>query len=162
MINLSEFESRPGFGRRLLRLTQAGPIGGRRDRPDRPLLGSGEAPSLRERMWCAMSAEIVAIARFVPKPDARDRVLAALERVTIATHAEPGCILLALHAGEDGNFVQIGKWEKLDDWRAHGEAASVGELDRDIEGLLATEREIAWFRPLTVGDPGRSAIWRLS
>jgi quinol monooxygenase YgiN len=109
-------------------------------------------------MVSAMSAEIVAVARFVPRPEARDRVLAALERVTVATHAEPGCVLLALHVGEDGDFLQIGKWESLERWRAHGDAASVHRLDRDLEGLLAREREIRWFRPLPVGDPGRSAI----
>jgi len=83
-----------------------------------------------------VSAELVAIARFVPVPAARDRVLAALERVTVATQSEPGCLLVALHAGEDGDFLQIGKWESLDPWRAHGEAASVRQLDREVEGLL--------------------------
>jgi len=105
-----------------------------------------------------VSAELVAIARFVPVPAARDRVLAALERVTVATQSEPGCLLVALHAGEDGDFLQIGKWESLDPWRAHGEAASVRQLDREVEGLLAQEREIRWFRPRPVGDPARNAI----
>jgi hypothetical protein len=38
------------------------------------------------------------------------------------------------------------------------DAASDRELDHEIEGLLAREREIAWFRPLPVGDPGRNAV----
>jgi quinol monooxygenase YgiN len=105
-----------------------------------------------------MSAEIVAIARFVPRPEAYDRVLAALERVTIATHEEPGCVLVALHTGDDGDLMQIGKWESLDAWRAHGDADSVRDLDRDIEGLLAEDREISWFRPRPVGDPGKNAV----
>jgi quinol monooxygenase YgiN len=105
-----------------------------------------------------MSAEIVAIARFFPKPEAYDRVLAALERVTIATHAEPGCILVALHTGDDGDLMQIGKWESLDTWRAHGDAESVRDLDRDIEGLLAKDREISWWHPRPVGDAGKNAV----
>jgi quinol monooxygenase YgiN len=105
-----------------------------------------------------MPAELVAIARFVPIPSARDRVLAALEKVTVATQSEPGCMLVALHVGDDGDFMQIGKWETLDAWRAHGEAPSVRRLDRDIEGLLAQGREISWFRPRPVGDPARNAI----
>ena len=85
-------------------------------------------------------------------------MLAALERVTVATHSEPGCILLALHAGEEGDFLQIGKWETLELWRAHGDAESVRVLDRELEGLLARERKISWFRPVPVGEPGRRAI----
>jgi quinol monooxygenase YgiN len=102
--------------------------------------------------------QIVAIAKFVPKPEAREQVRAALERVTVATHSEPGCLLLALHASEDGEFVQVGKWESLEHWRAHGDADSVRELDRAIEGLLAREREIGWYVPVAVGDPQRNSI----
>lgn len=105
-----------------------------------------------------MPAELVAIARFWPLPAERGRVLAALERVTAATQSEPGNLLVALHEGEDGDLMQIGKWETLDDWRAHGDAESVRRLDREIEGLLAEEREISWYRPRPVGDPGRNAI----
>jgi quinol monooxygenase YgiN len=104
------------------------------------------------------SAEIVAVARFVPRPEAGERVRAALERVTVATHGEPGCILLALHRGEGGDFLQVGKWETLEHWRAHGDAASVRHLDRELEGHLAGEREIAWYRPLAVGEPGKRAL----
>jgi len=85
-------------------------------------------------------------------------VLAALEKVTVATQSEPGCLLVALHEGDAGDFLQIGQWESLDDWRAHGDAPSVRQLDRDVEGLLAQEREISWFRPRPVGDPARNAI----
>ena len=105
-----------------------------------------------------MSAEIIAIAKFIPKPEAREQVRAALERVTVVTHSEPGCLLLALHSGEGGEFVQIGKWESLELWQAHGDAESVRELDRAIEGLLASEREIIWLRPEPVGDPQRNTV----
>jgi quinol monooxygenase YgiN len=105
-----------------------------------------------------MSEEIVAIARFFPRPESYEEILAALERVTVATHAEPGCLLVALHTGDDGDLMQIGKWESLDSWRAHGNAESVHTLDRDIEGLLARDREITWFLPHPVGDPAKSAI----
>jgi hypothetical protein len=54
--------------------------------------------------------------------------------------------------------MKVGKWETLDHWRAHGNADSVREPDRGIEGLLASEREIAWVLPVPGGDPGRSAI----
>ncbi|MGG7465744.1 putative quinol monooxygenase [Plantibacter sp. YIM 135347] len=94
---------------------------------------------------------LVAIARFTPLPEAYDRVLAALERVTIATHAEPGCLLLALHATDDGQLVQIGKWESLAHWRAHGDAPSVHALNREIEGLLAVDREIVRLTPAPLG-----------
>ena len=56
-----------------------------------------------------VSAGLIALARFVPIPAERDRVLAALERVTIATQSEPGNLLVALHEGKDGDFMQIGK-----------------------------------------------------
>ncbi|HUC00634.1 MAG TPA: putative quinol monooxygenase [Solirubrobacterales bacterium] len=104
------------------------------------------------------TSPIVAVATFVPKPAAREQVRAALERVTTATHSESGCLLLALHTGPNGEFMQIGKWETFEHWQDHGEADSVQELNRAIEGLLATEREISWFQPLPVGDPDRSSI----
>ena len=106
----------------------------------------------------AAPPQLVAIARFVPLPSARDQVLEALERVTIATQSEPGNLLVALHEAEDGAFMQIGKWETLEEWQAHGDAESVHRLDRDIEGLLAQEREISWYRPRPVGDPARNAV----
>ncbi|MFZ4895403.1 putative quinol monooxygenase [Plantibacter sp. Mn2098] len=95
---------------------------------------------------------LVAIARFTPLPEAYDRVFAALERVTIATHDEPGCMLLALHTTPNGQLIQIGKWESLDLWTAHGDAQSVQNLNREIEGLLAVPREIIRLSPVAVGD----------
>jgi quinol monooxygenase YgiN len=105
-----------------------------------------------------MPAELVAIARFVPIPSERDTVLAALEKVTIATQSEPGNLLVALHEGDDGDFMQIGKWESLDAWHAHADADSVRQLDTEVEGRLAQEREISWFRPRPVGNPERNAV----
>jgi quinol monooxygenase YgiN len=105
-----------------------------------------------------LSVEIIAIAKFVPEPESREQVRAALERVTVTTHSEPGCLLLALHSSESGEFVQVGKWESLEHWQAHGDADSVRQLNREIEGLLASEREIDWYVPVAVGDPERNAV----
>lgn len=100
----------------------------------------------------------MAIATFTPLPTARDAVREALRRVTESTHSEPGCLLLALHESDDGNFLQVGKWASLDLWRAHGDAESVATLNAELDGLLAIDRRIAWFHPTPVGLSEKNAL----
>ena len=69
-----------------------------------------------------MSA-VVVVAVFTPLDgrtgDLRDALRAGIE----ATHAEPGCLLYAIHDADDGTITMIEKWES----RAALDAHATGE-----------------------------------
>jgi 2-hydroxy-3-oxopropionate reductase len=105
-----------------------------------------------------MSAPVIVTAVFVPRPGARENVLAALERAIPAVHAEEGCELYCIQEQADGTIVMIEKWTSHATLDAHGAGPVVAALNDDLDGLL--ERPVAVERlvAIPIGDAGKGAI----
>ena len=68
-------------------------------------------------------SEVVVVAEIKTDPERRDEVLAALERLCEATHAnDEGCILYSLQfdPADDGRFFMIEKWSSAEALQKHG------------------------------------------
>ena len=80
---------------------------------------------------------VVVTAVFSPKPGATQALAEALRTGIPAIHAEPGCILYAIHDAADGTIVMIEKWSSREDLAAHAAGPAVVELSSLIAPHLA-------------------------
>jgi len=103
-------------------------------------------------------APVVVTAVFTPNPGALDQVIDVLSRAVAAVHSEPGCLLYALHRDPDGRLVLIEKWESTALLDAHGSAAAVGALNREIDGLLAEPAVVTRLAPLPAGTAAQGQL----
>ncbi len=101
---------------------------------------------------------IVVTAVFYPVEGARDAVVAAMEPGITAVHAEPGCLLYAIHDAPDGSIVMIEKWESAELLDAHGAGEAVVLLNKDLAGLLAKPTKVDRLQPIPTGDAARGAL----
>jgi len=95
---------------------------------------------------------LVVTATFRPAEGARERVLAAMERVIPRVHEEEGCNLYAIQEAEDGTIIMIEHWDSAALLDAHGAGAPVADFNAELEGLLRTPVEVTRYRPIPIGD----------
>ena len=100
---------------------------------------------------------VVAVATISPEPEHRDEVLAALEKVVPAVHAEPGCQLYAVHQSKDA-FVLVEQWADADAMRAHGAGDAFRSLSAALEGKLASPLDLKLLRPVPLGTPEQGQL----
>ncbi|WP_431958352.1 putative quinol monooxygenase [Nocardia lijiangensis] len=107
-----------------------------------------------------MAEPCVVVATMVAKPGQEELVETTLRAAAPAVHAEPGCLLYALHrkAGEPGRFVMIEKWASKEALRAHGQGAALREVGAALGEALAGPPEVSVFEPLPAGDPELGAL----
>jgi quinol monooxygenase YgiN len=80
--------------------------------------------------------EVVVTAVFTPIDGQRDRLIAALREAIPAVHAEPGCLLYAIHDAADGTITMLEKWASVEDLDAHAVGEPITRLNRLIDGLI--------------------------
>ena len=72
-----------------------------------------------------------------------------------AVHAEPGCLLYAIHDAEDGTITMIEKWESVADLEAHGAGPAVaGRCRRRSTDCLTAPAHVVPMTPIPVGELG--------
>ena len=101
---------------------------------------------------------VVVTAYFYPRPDARDRVIAALEPAIAGVHEEDGCELYAIHDAPDGTIVMLEKWSSVELLDAHGQGEPVRKLGLALDGLLERPVEVTRLVPRPVGDAAKGAL----
>jgi quinol monooxygenase YgiN len=101
---------------------------------------------------------VVVTAYFRPAEGARERVLAAMERVIPRVHEEAGCNLYAIQEAEDGTIVMIEHWDSAALLDAHGEGAPVADFNAELEGLLVEPVAVTRYVPLPMGDARKGVV----
>jgi quinol monooxygenase YgiN len=104
------------------------------------------------------SDPVVVTAIFHPAEGSRDAVVAALEPAIAAVHAEPGCLLYAIHDAPDGTIVMIEKWQTVALLDAHGQGEAVAALNVALKALVAAPTQVARLVPLPTGDASKGAL----
>lgn len=104
------------------------------------------------------SDPVVVTAIFHPADGSHDAVVAALEPAIAAVHAEPGCLLYAIHDAPDGSIVMIEKWESVALLDAHGTSPAVAGLNVALKGLVSSPTEVARLVPLPMGEESKGAL----
>ena len=92
-------------------------------------------------------AEVVVVGSFVAREGKEDEARAAFEALVAPTHAEDGCILYALHQGNDDpqRLAFIERWESKELLGAH--------LESDhVKAVLAVADDLFSSADITVYD----------
>ena len=97
---------------------------------------------------------VVVTAVFRPASGRRDDLVAALRSTMPGVHAEPGCLLYAIHDAEDGTITMIEKWATVADLDTHGSSPATKALQAAVDGLVTEPAHVVRMTPLPVGDPG--------
>ena len=96
---------------------------------------------------------VVVTAVFRPVAGRHDDLVEALRSTIPGVHAEPGCLLYAIHDAEDGTITMIEKWDSVNDLDRHGSGAAVAALQAATADLLAEPVRVVRMTPLPVGGP---------
>lgn len=98
-----------------------------------------------------MTNPIVVTAVFFPAADQHGAVVEALAPAIAAVHAEPGCLLYAIHDAPDGSIVMIEKWESAELLDEHGAGPAVAALNASLVGKLERPVEVTRLVPIPAG-----------
>ncbi|MFI6362189.1 putative quinol monooxygenase [Nocardia sp. NPDC050630] len=107
-----------------------------------------------------MADPYVVVATMIAEPGQEELVEQTLTTAAAAVHAEPGCLMYALHrkTGTTGHFVMIEKWASKEALRAHGGGTAMREIGQALATALTGPAEISVFDPLPAGDPELGAV----
>ena len=105
-------------------------------------------------------AEIVVVGSFRAEPGKEEEALKAFEGLVAPTHAEPGCILYALHRGTDDprRLTFIERWESREALDAHLATPHVQEVLKVAEELFGDSPDITVFEALPGGEPRKGSL----
>jgi quinol monooxygenase YgiN len=93
---------------------------------------------------------VVVVATIRPLPDHRAEVVAELEAVITEVHAEEGCLLYALHEGQDC-LVMIEKWSSQEALDRHARGPALAGLSQALDGRLQGALDVQVLRPHPAG-----------
>lgn len=107
-----------------------------------------------------MAAPIVVVATIVAKPGHEDDVEKAFADAAPAVHAEPGCLLYALHkkTAEPGVFVMVEKWASQEALGAHMQGEVMRGIGAALRDALAAAPDIQMLEAIPAGDADRGAV----
>lgn len=101
---------------------------------------------------------VVVTAVFSPAPGRKADLVEALRSTMPGVHAEPGCLLYAIHDAADGTITMIEKWESVADLDAHGQGPAVAALGAAIDGLVTAPALVTRMTPIPVGEPSHGEL----
>lgn len=101
---------------------------------------------------------VIVTAVFHPVAGKKAELVAAMHRGIEAVHAEPGCILYAIHDAEDGTITMLEKWASREDLAAHAAGEAVGILNADIEGLVTQPAVVTLMDPIPAGTENQGLL----
>jgi quinol monooxygenase YgiN len=114
------------------------------------------SPPLKEH---AVS-EIVVVGSFTAEPGKEDEALAAFEALVEPTHAEPGCILYALHQGGDDprRLAFVERWASREELDAHLASPHVAAVLERVEELFGDSADIVVYEAVPGGERTKGAL----
>ena len=107
-----------------------------------------------------MTEPVIAITSFRPLPGRSTDVVDLLRPILALVHAEPGCLLYALHASEDSTMWLIEKWATEADADRHGASSpALASLADKVSPLLEPDSlSLVEMRALPAGDPSKGSL----
>ena len=107
-----------------------------------------------------MTEPLVIVAKIVAKPGQEELVEKTFKAAIPAVHAEPGCLLYALHrkAGTAGEFVMIEKWASREALDAHMKGAAMREIGAALAQALAGPPDMVFLEAIPAGTPDSGAV----
>ena len=105
-------------------------------------------------------SEIVVVGTFTARPGREAEAQAAFEALLAPTHAEPGCILYALHRGVDdpARLTFIERWASREELQAHLGSEHIAAALARADELFVDGGDITVYEPLPGGEPGKGTL----
>jgi quinol monooxygenase YgiN len=103
-------------------------------------------------------AAVVVVATIRPKAEHRAEVMAAMEKVIAAVHAQDdGCLLYALHES-DGRLVMVEKWASPEALAVHACGPALAELNQALDGRTEGQLDVQILQPHPAGTPEQGTL----
>jgi quinol monooxygenase YgiN len=101
---------------------------------------------------------VVVTAVFHPLDGHRADLIDALRSSIPAVHAEPGCVLYAIHDASDGTITMIEKWTTPELLAEHAAGPAVADLDRSVGPHIAEPTTVVTMDPLPAGTDSQGLL----
>jgi quinol monooxygenase YgiN len=104
--------------------------------------------------------EVVVVGSFTAREGREAEAREAFEALVAPTHAEPGCILYALHQGVDDprRMAFIERWASREELDAHLRSDHVRRLLARVEELFGDSADIVVYEPVPGGETRKGAL----
>jgi len=98
--------------------------------------------------------EVIVVGSFTAREGREADARAAFEALLEPTHAEPGCILYALHQGVDDprRMAFIERWASREELDDHLRSPHVQQLLARVEELFGDSADIVVYAPVPGGE----------
>lgn len=105
-------------------------------------------------------SEIVVVGSFTAQAGKESEAQAAFEALVTPTHAEPGCILYALHRGADdpARLAFVERWASREDLDAHLESAHVADVLARAADLFVDGGDIVVYDAVPGGEARKGSL----
>jgi|1186.fasta_scaffold111872_2 quinol monooxygenase YgiN len=105
-------------------------------------------------------SEVVVVGAFKARPGKEDDALEAFTALVEPTHAEPGCILYALHRGADdpSRLTFVERWASREALDAHLKSPHVAALLERVEELFGDSADITVFDAVPGGETAKGSL----
>ena len=104
-------------------------------------------------------SEVVVVGSFVARDGKEDPARAAFAALVAPTHAEDGCILYALHQGQDDarKLAFVERWASRDELDRHLESDHVKGVLAKADDLFA-DSDITVYEPVPGGEERKGSL----
>jgi len=105
-------------------------------------------------------SEVVVVGAFKAVPGKEADALEAFQALVGPTHAEPGCILYALHRGADdpSRLTFVERWASREELNAHLESEHVKEALTHADALWGEDGEIVVYEAVPGGETKKGSL----
>lgn len=105
-------------------------------------------------------SQVVVVATFVAREGSEEQVIAALEELVTATHAEAGCLAYAVHRdiADPRAFVLIERWTSQIALENHLLQPYVTAVGGRAAELLDAPPQVRHSTPVSLGDPVKGSL----
>jgi quinol monooxygenase YgiN len=105
-------------------------------------------------------SEVVVVGSFKAQPGKEDEALEAFKALVQPTHDEAGCILYALHRGNDdpARLAFVERWASREELDAHLKSAHVAAVLERVEELFGDSADIVVYDAVPAGEERKGAL----
>lgn len=101
---------------------------------------------------------VVVTAHFQAHEGHEQNLVDALQEFIPAVHAEPGCLMFALHRSDDGSLLLIEKWESEELLETHLNGDPVAAVVDKIKPYIAQSPEVRRLKAVPAGTESQGIL----
>jgi quinol monooxygenase YgiN len=105
-------------------------------------------------------SEVVVVGSFTAKPGKEAEALEAFKALVPPTHDEAGCILYALHQGNDdpAKLAFVERWASREELDAHLKSDHVSAILERVDELFGENADIVVYDAVPAGEGSKGAL----